>query len=111
VRSLIGGLLLLPALAVSTLAGPGNGKMFCGEEFASVEGLEAIIKSKPGVKVLPSDASVVSYTDPTTSFIWNFATEANEFFVSHAASSPKSMGHCVATDLRGPKAAWTAGGA
>jgi hypothetical protein len=80
VRRLIAGLLLLPALAVSTLAGPGKDKVFCGEEFASVEGLEAIIKSKPGIKVLASDASVVSYSDPTTSFIWNFATKANEAF-------------------------------
>jgi hypothetical protein len=80
VRSLIGGLLLLPALAISASAGAGSGRVFCGEDFVSVEGLEAVIKSKPGIKLLQSDASVVSYSDPATNFIWNFATKANEAF-------------------------------
>jgi hypothetical protein len=42
--------------------------------------LEATIKAKPGIEVLPSDATVVSYSDPATSFIWNFAADTNEAF-------------------------------
>jgi hypothetical protein len=80
VRSLIGSLLLLSSIAAPASAGPGTGEVFCGEEFQSVEALEAIIKSKPGIKVLASDASVVSYSDPATNFVWNFATETNEAF-------------------------------
>jgi hypothetical protein len=70
--------LLLPALAVQAPA--EEGRVLCGEEFASLEGLEATIKAKPGIEVLPSDATVVSYSDPATSFIWNFATDTNEAF-------------------------------
>jgi hypothetical protein len=79
VRGLIGGSLLLPFLAGTALAGGGEGT-FCGEEFKSVEALEALIQAKPGIKVLASDPSVVSYSDPATSYIWNFATKANEAF-------------------------------
>jgi len=79
VRGLIGGSLLLPFLAGLALAGGGEGT-FCGEEFKSVEALEALIQAKPGIKVLASDPSVVSYSDPATSYIWNFATKANEAF-------------------------------
>jgi hypothetical protein len=32
--------------------------------------------------VLASDASTVSYSDPATNFIWNFAMRANEAFPS-----------------------------
>ena len=78
-RGLIGGSLLLPMLAGSALAGASDGT-FCGEEFKSVETLEALIQAKPGIKVLPSDPSVVSYSDPATNYIWNFATKANEAF-------------------------------
>jgi hypothetical protein len=77
-RGLIGGLLLLPALAVSASA--GSDKLFCGEEFKSVEALEALIRAKPGLKVLQSEPSVVSYSDPATSYVWNFATRANAAF-------------------------------
>jgi hypothetical protein len=54
--------------------------MFCGEEFESVQALEALIRAKPGIKVLQSDPSVVSYSDPATNYIWNFATKTHEAF-------------------------------
>ena len=73
-------MLLLALTAVSASAGPGGGQVFCGEAFESVEALETIIKSKPGIKVLVSNASAVSYSDPATNIIWNFARKANEAF-------------------------------
>ena len=78
-RGLIGGSLLLPILAASALAG-GSAGTFCGEEFESVQALEALIRAKPGIKVLQSDPSVVSYSDPATNYIWNFATKTHEAF-------------------------------
>jgi hypothetical protein len=80
-RWLTGGTLLVLALAASA---PAIGEVLCGEEFTTAEGLEAIIKAKPGVKILASDASAVSYSDPATNFIWNFATRANNAFPSVA---------------------------
>jgi hypothetical protein len=80
-RWLTGGSLLALALAASS---PAAGEVLCGETFTSAEALEAVIKTRPGVKVLASDASAVSYSDPATSFIWNFAKKANEAFPSVA---------------------------
>lgn len=79
-RSFICGSLLLSMTWVSAAAGPGQGQALCGEEFGSVEALEAVIQSKPGIKVLASDPSIISYSDPATNFIWNFAKRANEAF-------------------------------
>jgi hypothetical protein len=80
VRSFVRGLLLLSLACVSATAGRAQGQVLCGEESASVEALEAIIKGKPGIKVLASDTSIISYSDPATNFIWNFAKKANEAF-------------------------------
>jgi hypothetical protein len=96
-RCLMGGCLLAPALAVSAAAGD----VLCGEKFTSAEALEAVIKAKPGVEVLASDASVVSYSDPATNFIWNFATRGNEAFPSVACRRLVKVGGAfnVLTDI------------
>jgi hypothetical protein len=78
---IVGGWSLALALAVCA---PAAAEELCGEEFASHDALEAVIKAKPGVKVLGSDASVASYSDPATNFIWNFATSENAAFPSVA---------------------------
>jgi len=80
-RCYTGGSALALALAVSA---PAAGAVLCGEKFISTEALESVIRAKPGVKVLASDASVISYSDPATHFIWNFATRANAAFPSVA---------------------------
>jgi hypothetical protein len=80
VRSLLGAVLLLPALAVWASAGQNGANMFCGEQFESVQALEALIRAKPGIKVLPSDPSIVSYSDSATNYIWNFATITHDAF-------------------------------
>lgn len=80
-RCLVGGSVLALALAASA---PAAGEALCGEEFTSSEAFEADIKARPGVTILSSDASVVSYSDPATNFIWNFATSAHEAFPSVA---------------------------
>ena len=81
-RCLAGALSL--ALALQVCVPAVAGETLCGEEFTSLEALEAVIKAKSGIKVLPSDASVVSYSDPATNFIWNFATKANQAYPSVA---------------------------
>ena len=79
-RGLLAGLVLLSTLAPSQAAGPGKGEVLCKEAFESVDAFEGIIKAKPGIKVLVSDATIASYSDPATGFIWNFARKANEAF-------------------------------
>jgi hypothetical protein len=97
-RWLTGGSLLALALAASC---PAAGEVLCGEEFTSAEALQAVIKAKPGVKVLASDASTVSYSDPATNFIWNFATRANEAFPSVVCRRLVKVGRAfnVATEI------------
>jgi hypothetical protein len=100
-RGLIAGLVLLSTLAASAAGGPGKGEVFCGEAFESVDSLEGIIKAKPGIKVLVSDATIASYSDPATGFIWNFARSANDAFPYVACRRPIKVGgaYWVKTDI------------
>jgi hypothetical protein len=79
-RGLIGGTFVALALAAT----PAAGEALCGEEFAEIPELEALIKAKPGVQVLSSDSSFVSYSDPATNFIWNFTVNGHEAYPSVA---------------------------
>jgi hypothetical protein len=82
VRRIYASLLLTLGIALAPPAVADEA--LCGEEFASHEALETVIKAKPGVKILPSDDAVVSYSDPATNYIWNFATNSNAAFPSVA---------------------------
>jgi hypothetical protein len=97
-RCLIGGWTLALTLALSA---PAAGEVLCGEKFTSAEVLEAAIRAKPGVKVLASDVSTTSYTDPATDFVWNFATSLNEAFPSVACRRLVKVGEAfnVVTDI------------
>jgi hypothetical protein len=64
--------------------GSASAATICGIEAATFESLEATIKSTPGVTVLPSDGSVVSYRDAKTQIIWNFSTKSSPAFPSVA---------------------------
>jgi hypothetical protein len=94
---LIGGFMFVPATMSATAA---EGEL-CGEKPASVQALEGVIKAKPGVKVLPSAAMYVSYRDPATTYIWNFATPINPAFPSAACRRLVDIAgeHRVATNI------------
>ena len=78
-----------------------NAAELCGETVASAEALEAVVKAKPGVRVLPSASTYVSYHDPVTKYIWNFATTINPAFPSVACRRiVETAGeHRVATNI------------
>lgn len=79
VKAMLSGVLVLgtpcPAVAAEGL---------CGEAAETLAGLEALVKSKPGVEVVPSDGTVVSYSLGQAGKIWNFATGSNPAYPSVA---------------------------
>jgi hypothetical protein len=77
---------LTAGLTMALLIGAGgaaSAEALCGREVGSLTDFEATIKTLPGVKVLPSDDSVVSYVD-ADGVIWNFSTKGSPEFPSLA---------------------------
>lgn len=56
----------------------------CAEKFDTLDQLQVIIEAKAGLKTLQGDDTFLSYSDPATDFIWNFATNSNPAFPSVA---------------------------
>jgi len=94
--------LLCCAAVAITATGATAAETFCGEAFTSHEALEAAIKAKPGIKVIASDASVVSYSETGKSIIWNFSTKASPAFPTVVCRRlvEKSGSFNLATDIK-----------
>jgi hypothetical protein len=60
-----------------------SAEALCGHDYTSIANFETTVKTAPNVKVLTSDASVVSYVD-SENVIWNFSTKGSPAFPSVA---------------------------